>query len=310
MATDVIQLSSATPEVVRQHLRERAQKTYRRRQATSFVMVGLCWLAIGVAMIPLGDIVLELIRRGGSTLLHWSFYTQLPQSPTIASPDAVGGVSNYLVGSLAILAYSLLFAIPLGVAMGVYLAESDSKFATVLRLVTATMVGAPSILMGLFAFGLIVIQLNLGFSIFAGSFALGVMMLPVLASSTEIAVRNVPATLREASLALGAKPSTASLRVVLPAAMTGIVTGAILAVSRAIGETAPVLLVIGGANAITWKPTDLGSSLPVAIYQDVNSAYPSQQHQAWGIALFLVLVILILSVTARLWAARKQKERR
>jgi phosphate transport system permease protein len=295
---------------IRSHLRERAAATYRRRQYVSRLMIGLSWLAIGIAIIPLGDIVVELIRRGLPSLLHWSFYTQLPASPTIGSPNDVGGVSNYLVGSGAILLYSLLFAVPLGIAMGIYLAETESRFATTLRLIVATMVGAPSILMGLFAFGLIVVQFHLGFSILAGSFALGVMMLPVLASSTEIAVRNVPATLREAALALGAKPSTASLRVVLPAAVTGIVTGTILAVSRAVGETAPVLLVIGGASTITWKPTDLGSALPVAIYQDVSSAYPSQQHQAWAIALFLVSVILILSVTARVWATRKQKERR
>ena len=124
-------------------------------------------------------------------------------------------------------------------------------------------------------------------------------------------MRNVPHTLREAGLALGARPSTTSLRIVIPAALTGIVTGCILAISRAVGETAVVYLVIGGtASAITWKPLDFGNSLPSTIYGDVQSSYSSQHDQAWGIALLLVLVIFVLSLAARIWSARKQKVRR
>jgi phosphate transport system permease protein len=277
---------------------------------TSRIMTVLCWMAISLAAIPLVALLIRLFMKGTPVLFKTGFFTQLPQQPTLFDQTNTGGVSNAIIGTIAIIVYATLASIPIGILVGIYTAESDSKFASAIRVVASTMVGAPSILMGLFAFGLIVVQLNLGFSILAGSFAVSVLMLPVLIGSTEIAVRNVPPTLREAGLALGAKPSTTSMRIVLPAATTGIVTGAILAISRAVGETAPVLLVIGGAYAITWKPNDAGSALPVTMYQDVASDFNSLKEQAWGIGLLLVLVIFVLSFAARIWAARKQKVQR
>jgi phosphate transport system permease protein len=270
----------------------------------------LCWLAISLAAVPLVALLIKLFVQGTPVLLKSGFFTKLPEQPTLFDLNNTGGVSNAIVGSIAIILYAALASIPIGIMVGIYTAESDSKFASSIRLIASTMVGAPSILMGLFAFGVIVVQLGLGFSILAGSFAVSVLMLPVLIGSTEIAVRNVPATLREAGLALGAKPSTTSLRIVLPAATTGIVTGAILAISRAVGETAPVLLVIGGAYAVTWKPASPGSALPVSMYQDVASNFDALKNQAWGIGLLLVLVIFVLSFAARIWAARKQKVQR
>jgi len=273
-------------------------------------MTVLCWMAITLTAVPLVALLIRLFAKGIPVLFKSGFFTQLPQQPTLFDQTNTGGVSNAIIGSIAIIVYAVLASIPIGIIVGIYTAESDSKFASIIRVVASTMVGAPSILMGLFAFGVIVIQFNLGFSILAGSFAVSVLMLPVLIGSTEIAVRNVPTTLREAGLALGAKPSTTSLRIVLPAATTGIVTGAILAISRAVGETAPVLLVIGGAYAVTWKPNDPGSALPVSMYQDVASNFASLKDQAWGIGLLLVLVIFVLSFAARIWAARKQKVQR
>jgi phosphate transport system permease protein len=193
--------------------------------------------------------------------------------------------------------------------VGVYLAEADSKLATSLRVISQTMAGAPSILMGLFAFSFIVRDLHIGFSALAGSFALAVLMLPVIVISTEIAVRGVPQTLREAGLALGAKPHKVSMKIVLPSALTGIVTGIILAVSRAIGETAPVLLVIGGGYIYSWKPLDPVAALPLSIYENAKSEWPSLRTQVWGIALVLVLFVFVLSLSARIWASRKQQAR-
>ena len=295
---------------IRAHLRERSTATLRRRMITSTIMSVLCWVAITLAAVPLVALLIKLFAKGTPVLFKSGFFTQLPQQPTLFDQTNTGGVSSAIVGTIAIIVYATLASIPIGIVVGIYTAESDSKFASTIRVVASTMVGAPSILMGLFAFGVIVIQLNLGFSILAGSFAVSVLMLPVLIGSTDIAVRNVPTTLREAGLALGAKPSTTSLRIVLPAATTGIVTGAILAISRAVGETAPVLLVIGGAYAVTWKPGSPGSALPVAMYQDVASNFQSLKDQAWGIGLLLVLVIFVLSFAARIWAARKQKVQR
>ena len=134
-------------------------------------------------------------------------------------------------------------------------------------------------------------------------------MMPVIIISTEIAVRNVPNTLREAGLALGAKSHVVSLKIVLPSALTGIVTGSILAVSRAIGETAPVLLVIAGGFTNSWKPLSPVSAMPLSIYENAKSEWPSQRAQVWGIALVLVVFVFILSLSARIWASRKQQVR-
>ncbi|MFZ0768990.1 MAG: phosphate ABC transporter permease PstA, partial [Acidimicrobiales bacterium] len=236
-------------------------------------------------------------------------FTTLPTTPTLPAPNATGGISNAIVGTIALTIYASIMAIPVGVLVGIYLAETESKLATSLRVVSQTMAGAPSILMGLFAFSFLVHDLNIGFSSIAGSFALAVLMLPVIIISTEIAVRNVPNSLREAGLALGAKPHKVSLRIVLPSAITGIVTGIILAVSRAVGETAPVLLVIGGGFTNSWQPFDPVSAMPLSIFENAKSEWPSQRAQVWGIALVLVVFVFILSLTARIWASRKQQVR-
>ena len=302
--------SVQTDSDIRTVIRERASATRARRQFVSNFMTGLCWAAIAAAAVPLVMILVELVRKGWPYVSTSAFYTQLPQQPTLFAQNQLGGISNSLLGTLVLVGYACVVALPVGIGIGVYLAERETKPAAILRTITATMIGAPSILMGLFAFGFVVVTLRVGYSYFAGSFALAVLMLPLIASATEIAVRNVPATLREAGLALGARPSTTSLRIVLPAAISGIVTGCILAISRAVGETAPVYLVIGGTLSLTWKPHDLGNALPYAIYTDVTSSYSSQNNQAWGIALFLVTVVFVLSLSARTWANRKQKVRR
>jgi phosphate transport system permease protein len=271
-------------------------------------MVGLCALALLVAAVPLVMLMYQLIKLG-APVLDKTFFTTLPSTPTLVAPNATGGVSNAIVGSLALNLYASVMAIPMGVLVGVYLAETESKLATSLRVVAQTMAGAPSILMGLFAFSFIVHDLNIGFSALAGSFALAVLMLPVIIISTEIAVRNVPNSLREAGLALGAKPHKVSMRIVLPSALTGIVTGSILAVSRAVGETAPVLLVIGGGFTNSWQPFNPVSALPLSIFENAKSEWPSQRIQVWGVALVLVAFVFLLSLTARIWASRKQQVR-
>jgi phosphate transport system permease protein len=293
---------------MRDEIRKTSEHARARRQVTSRIMVALCSLALIIAAVPLVLLIFQLIKQGAGQI-DWKFFTTLPTTPTLIDPTATGGISNDIIGTIALTVYASILAIPVGVLVGVYLAETESKLATTLRVVSQTMAGAPSILMGLFAFSLIVHDLKVGFSSIAGSFALAVLMLPVIIISTEIAVRNVPLTLREAGLALGAKPHKVSLRVVLPSALTGIVTGVILAISRAIGETAPVLLVIGGGYTNSWKPFDPVSAMPLAIYENAKSEWPAQRAQVWGIALVLVVFVFILSLTARIWASRKQQVR-
>jgi phosphate transport system permease protein len=291
---------------MRDEIRRTSEQSRARRMTISRIMVALCGVALVISAVPLVALVYELVRLG-LPVLDKTFFTTLPATPTLVAPNATGGVSNAIIGTLALTLYASIMAIPLGVLVGVYLSESDSKLAAGLRVVSQTMAGAPSILMGLFAFSFIVHDLNVGFSALAGSFALAVLMMPVIIISTEIAVRGVPNTLREAGLALGAKPHKVSLRIVLPSAISGIVTGSILAVSRAIGETAPVLLVIGGGFINSWKPLDPVSALPLTMFENAKSEWPSQRIQVWGIALVLVAFVFVLSLSARIWAARKQK---
>ncbi|MGB8179637.1 MAG: phosphate ABC transporter permease PstA [Acidimicrobiales bacterium] len=293
---------------MRDEIRRTSDRFRGRRVAISRAMVALSCAALAIAAVPLILLMYQLFKQGVGQI-DWKFFTTVPTTPTLIDPNATGGISNAIVGTIALTLYASIMAIPLGVLVGVYLAETQSKLATTLRVISQTMAGAPSILMGLFAFSLIVHDLDVGFSAIAGAFALAVLMMPVIIISTEIAVRNVPNTLREAGLALGAKSHKVSLKVVLPSALTGIVTGVILAVSRAIGETAPVLLVIAGGFTNTWKPLSPVSAMPLAIYENAKSEWPSQRAQVWGIALVLVLFVFILSLSARIWASRKQQVR-
>jgi phosphate transport system permease protein len=293
---------------LRNEIRRISQHSRARRATVSKVMIALCAVALVVSAVPLVLLILQLLEKG-IPVIDKTFFTTLPSTPSLIAPNATGGVSNAIVGSIALSLYASVLAIPLGVLVGVYLAETETKLASSLRVIAQTMAGAPSILMGLFAFSFVVRDLNIGFTAIAGSFALAVLMLPVIVISTEIAVRGVPNTLREAGLALGAKSHTVSLRVVLPAAVSGIVTGSILAISRAVGETAPVLLVIGGGFTNSWKPFDPVSALPLTIFENAKSEWPSQRAQVWGVALVLVAFIFVLSLSARMWASRKQQVR-
>jgi len=309
--SEIIELQEPveTGHQMRDEIRQISDRVRARRQIRSRIMVVLCGTAFLISAVPLVLLLFQLFDRGLPVVLHTSFYTQLPSTPTLISPNATGGVSNAIIGTLVLTLYASIMAIPVGVLVGVYLAESDSKLAASLRVISQTMAGAPSILMGLFAFSFVVRDLGIGFSALAGSFALAVLMLPVIIISSEIAVRGVPHTLREAGLALGAKPHKVSMKIVLPAAVTGIVTGIILAMSRAIGETAPVLLVIGGGYINSWKPLDPVAALPLSIYENAKSEWPSLRTEVWGIALVLVVFVFVLSLSARMWASRKQQAR-
>ena len=291
---------------LRAQIRRTAQNSRARRALISRLMITLSIGALVLAAVPLVLLVYQVIKNG-VPVLSSAFFTTLPQTPNLITPTVTGGVSNAIIGTLALNLYAGVMAVPVGVLTGIYVAENNTKLASLLRIIAQTMSGAPSIMMGLFAFTLLVRDFNLGFSAIAGSFALAVLMLPVIIIATEISVRNVPQSLREAGLALGAKEHQVSLKVVLPAALTGIVTGTILALSRAIGETAPVLLTIGGGFINAWQPLHPVSALPLMVYINSKSEWPAQRAQVWGIALVLIAFIFVVSLSARIWASRKQK---
>jgi phosphate transport system permease protein len=283
----------------------------------SQALVALCGLALLIALIPLFAILYSLVRKG----IHWwsiDFFTETPRFPSLINPNDVGGISNAIIGSLVIDGIAALFAIPIGVVAGLYLSESSSKFANTLRMTAEIMTGLPSILLGIFAYQMLVVGFDqwgiklpgIGFSGLAGSFAIGVLMIPIIMKAAETSLRAVPTPIREAGLALGARKEVVARRVVIPTALPGLITAVLLALSRAVGETAPILWVIGASTVVSWDPRNEMASMPLQIFQSATSPYTSLREEAWGIALLLVVVVLVINLGSRLLATWLQRERR
>lgn len=268
---------------------------YRQRKTMDRVMTAIAYACTALAIIPLTWIVLYVIFQG---LSAWGadFFTQLPQ----LYGDG-GGVRNGIFGTLVIVGLAILMGVPVGVMAGIYLAEyGDNRLGYVIRFMADTMTGVPSIVVGLFAFGLVV-GLTGGFSAMAGAFALAVLMIPVITRTTEEIIRLVPGSIREASLGLGISRWKTIMRVVLPTALSGIVTGVLLAVARVAGETAPLILTILGTNfALSSNLVDAPyTTLSLQIYQLGAAPSPEVREVAWGAALLLVLIVLGTSIAAR-----------
>jgi phosphate transport system permease protein len=306
------------PMIERRELVQRvAAHTAKRRMVVSRAMVGLCGVALIVALIPLFAICYSLVDKG---LRWWSidFFTKTPQFPSLVDPNAVGGISNAIIGSLMIDGIAALFAVPVGVVVGLFLAESSSMFANALRKTAEVMTGMPSILLGIFAYQMLVTGFDhwgiklpaIGFSGIAGSFAIGVLMVPIIVKAAETAFRAVPTPIREAGLALGAAEGVVARKVIIPTALPGLITGVLLAFSRAVGETAPILWVIGASTVNAWNPRHEMASMPLQIFESATSPYASLREEAWGIALALVAVVLIINLGSRLVAAWLRRERR
>lgn len=272
-----------------------APSDYRRRKLVNGVMTALAYLCAAAAIIPLTWIVIYVVIKG---LGAWDaeFFTGLPQ----LFGDG-GGVRNGIVGTLVIVGLATLMGVPVGVMAGIYLAEyGNNRFGGVVRFLADTMTGIPSIVVGIFAFGLIVVNTG-GFSAFAGSVALALLMIPVITRTTEEIIRLVPDSIREASLGLGVSRWKTIVRVVVPTALSGIVTGVLLAVARVAGETAPLILTILGTNfPISANIFDGPSTtLSLQIYQLGAQPSPEVVEVAWGAAMLLVLIVLGTSILAR-----------
>jgi phosphate transport system permease protein len=213
---------------------------------------------------------------------------------------------------LVIDAVAAAAAIPLGITAGLFLAQSEGRIGGALRLAADVMSGVPSIVIAIFAYAALVSPHpgSLGhFSGMAASFAIGILMLPIIMRASETSIRGVPQVLSEAGLALGARKATVARRVVLPTALPGLITAVLLAVARGAGETAPLLLVAGGGQYMAWSPLKQMNAVPLVIYQNGIQAYPDIVKIAWGSALFLVVAVLTLSVGSRLVAARLRRVR-
>ncbi len=288
----------------RRQIQKVASASLKRRKNYSRIAVGLCWVALGIAIVPLVAVVAYVVVKG---LPAWSvdFFTKV----TVPEGIPGGGVWNAIVGTIVIGAIATVVTVPVGLLCGLFLAESDGKIAAGIRFMADVMTGVPSITIGIFGYIAIVRNFG-GYSGLAGAFAIGIIMLPVIMRAGETAIRGVPAHLSEAGLALGARRSTIARRVVLPAALPGIITGVLLAVARGLGETAPLLLTIFGNQYLQWNPTKPMEALPILIYNYSSQPYDDLIQVAWGAALLLMVIVLVLSVGSRVLAARMQRERR
>jgi len=268
---------------------------YFQRKAVDYIARGLCVAATIVAIIPLVS-VLYYVARAGLGGLSWDFFTNLP-TPV---GETGGGMKNAIVGTLILVALACSFGIPLGVLAGIYLSEfGESKFARAVRFAADVMSGVPSIAVGIFAYTLIVLSMR-RFSALAGGFALGVLMLPTITRTTEELLRLVPATLREAALALGVPKWKVIVRIVLVTAAPGIATGVMLAVARVAGETAPLLFTAFGTRLWSTALDQPIGALSVQIYTYAVAPYDDWHRQASAAALVLVALVLVLNIGARI----------
>jgi phosphate transport system permease protein len=265
------------------------------RKTLNYVMLTLTGVAAFGVVSILFLILGYLIWNGGRSL-SWSFFTQLPKPVG----ESGGGMANAILGSLKLLMLAALMGLPVGLLAGVYLAEFGGKtFSFVIRYTTDLLNGVPSIVIGIFAYSLVVLPVK-HFSALAGGVALGMMVIPVTVRSTEEFLRAVPGTLREGAMALGASKWKTIVTVVLPAASAGILTGMLLALARVAGETAPLLFTAFGNRY--WSPGfgQPTASLPVMIYTYAIAPYDDWHRQAWAAGLVLLGLVLVANLGARL----------
>jgi phosphate transport system permease protein len=270
------------------------RRTWRRR-VISQIAVALCALSVIVALIPLGFILFFVVSKGIQAL-NWDFFTKMP-TPV---GENGGGMANAIVGTLMLSGLGALGAIPIGIISGVYMSEyAGSRLASAVRFAADTLNGVPSIVIGVFVYGIAVLPFK-QFTMIAGGIALGIMMIPIIARTTEELLRLVPSTLREGALALGATRGRAVMTVVLPAALPGIITGVVLALARIAGETAPLLFTSFSNRFWNINPMQPTASLTVQIYTYATSPYEDWHRQAWAGALVLVGIVLVCSILARM----------
>jgi phosphate transport system permease protein len=276
------------------------------RRSKNQIITGLMIFAFVCMIVPLGFVVFTVIAKGAS-VISWQFLTGSPIPPNVAPADQ-GGMWPAILGTIEITGIATLMAVPLGVLGAIYVNEYGGKglLANIVRFMADVMTGVPSIVMGLFIFSIWVLHFQ--FSGFAGALALACLMLPVVIRSSEEMLKLVPNSLREGSYALGATKSRVTLTVVLPAAIGGIVSGALLAVARAAGETAPLLFTILVVSEPNHNPfSGPNTSLPSQIFVNATSPYVGAQDRGWGAALTLIAIAFILMIVARLVTARFAK---
>jgi phosphate transport system permease protein len=271
----------------------------RRGLSTTWSVI--VYLLTVLALIPLGLVLYFTASKGLPPVLNLDFFTHVFRP--VGIPGA--GVKHAIIGTLILVGLASLMAVPVGIMAGIFLGEYGLvRWASWVRLASDVLVGSPSIAIGLFGYALIVAPSH-HFSGFSGSFALAVLMLPIVIRTTEGAVSLIPNGLRESGLALGLPRWRVSLQLILPAAAPGVITGALLAVARAGGETAPLIFTSFGNQFLSFNPNGPLEALPLTVYKYALTPYKSLQDQAWGAALVLVILVLGINLASR-WVLRRQ----
>jgi phosphate transport system permease protein len=274
----------------------------RRRKLMSSLFVGFCGLSVLIALVPLALVLFFVISQGIRSL-NLDFFLHMPKPVG----ESGGGMANAIVGTLLLTGLGSLMAVPIGIVSGVYMSEyAGTRLSSAVRFAADTLNGVPSIAIGVFAYGIAVLPFK-QFSALAGGFALGIMMIPIIARTTEELLLLVPGTMREGALALGATRARAVFTVVVPSALPGIVTGVVLALARIAGETAPLLFTSFNNRFFTTSLTQPIASLTVQVFTYAISPYEDWHRQAWAGALVLVSIVLLCSLAARLVTRRIER---
>jgi phosphate transport system permease protein len=291
--------ATSSPAPRRSITRSSISRTRRVRNTLATVLV---YAALAFALLPLGFVLGYVVSKGLGVIDPGFLTDELPAQVR----RATGGIGPAIAGTLVLTGVATLLAVPLGILAAVYLHEygGGNLVAKVVRFLSNVMAGVPSIVMGLFIFTIYVLRSGSGFSGLAGSLALACLMLPIVIRATEGMLRLVPDELRDAAYALGTSKSRTICTVVLPAALPGITSGALLAVARAAGETAPLLFTIGASRQYNWSLSGPTTALSTQIFSNAQNGAPAAIDRAWGTALTLIVLVVLLSTVARLVAAR------
>ncbi len=274
--------------------------SYLRRRAINGLMLVLSYgsALLGVAMLLL--ILLYTVGRGAAAI-NWDFFVRLPRPPG----ETGGGIANAIVGSFIVVGVASAMAIPVGIMAGIYLSEfGRGRFASVVRYFADVLNGIPSIVAGIVAYAIVVLPMH-GFSAFSGGVALAILMLPIITRTSEELLKTVPGTIREAALALGIPQWKVTIFVVLRTALTGIITGVMLAVARVGGETAPLLFTAFNNSFLSLRLDQPISTMTVLIYNYASSPYRDWNEIAWGAAFVLIAIVLIVNVVSKLFTKTK-----
>ena len=293
MTTATVQRRNASRSF-RDELAASTERTLARRRVMNVVMLGLTYAAMFIATLPLLFILWYLIKQGASSV-NWNFFTKMPAP----AGETGGGMANAIVGTGIIVLIASVVGLPIGIGAGLYLAEQrGAKLATAVRFLSDVLNGLPSIVLGIFAWGLLVRPFK-HFSALSAGIALAAMMIPLVTRATEEMIRLVPVSMREAALALGYAKWRTSVSVVLRTALPGVVTGALVAVARIAGETAPLIFTAFGNQFWSVSPMQPIAALPMQIYSYASAPYDDWHAQAWAGSLVLLGLVLVISLTAR-----------